>query len=159
MGGQQWVFSHRQRFIIDLHQVQCVIRRVMVVSYDKGYRLADVTYLVPGQGGMARYLHPFHLGYFTMGNVVHRRRYVLPGNHYDHTRHVSCVCHVDGPDVGVGLGAADENSVRHVRHSHVVQIGAATGHQPEVLESLKGLSHVGHSKPPGARVADIDIPR
>ena len=58
----------------------------MVFSDDQGYRLAHITYLVSGQGGMARYLDPFHLRHFTMGDVVYIFGDVLSSNHGHHPR-------------------------------------------------------------------------
>jgi hypothetical protein len=54
---------------------------------------------------------------------------VLASDHSPHLRMVDRLSHVDAHDAGVGIGAADDSHIAHLRQTHIGGILTPPGHQ------------------------------
>ena len=98
--------------------------------------------------------HVVHLGMGNRGVVWHHQSGQQPaGGNAAHPGHIFAGqdgAHagqrqgrrgVDGPDLGVGVGAAEHGGVKLAMHVDVVGVAACAGNKPGVLHALDRLAH------------------
>ena len=141
----------RQRLEIEFDQLRRVFGGIAVLRHDDRNRLADMADLVMGQQRLLRIdelvLHqrrPFarqrQLG------IRHRRQFadeLWPGQHMENARRRGGARHVDRLDARVGLRAAHEDRMHHVRQFEIGNVLAAAGQEPPVLAPRHGAADEG----------------
>ena len=119
-----------EQAVVDLHQRSEVLRPVSVVGDHERHRLADVAHPPAREEGLgaapdrrvpvAHHEHPV-----GEGEIVRRKHQPGPG--------VQRRRRIDGADLRVRMGAADEDAVQHAVEVDVVDEARPSAQQPRVL--------------------------
>ncbi len=130
------LIRHRvQDLVVHLDQLGGVLGLVTVLGQHDGHAVADVPDPIPGQRRMVRRLQIAVWNEPGRGYGTHPL-HILPGKDGHDSRGRPSRFHVDGPDVGVGVGTANDGRVDHSRDHEVVRVLAASGEQPPILAAL-----------------------
>ena len=125
--------DRRERPVLDLDQLAGVLRHPAGVGHHDGHRIADVTDPVDGQ-------RP-ERGVVDAGQGqgpeerIGAARQVGAGQDQMHAGEGPGGVEVDGADLGVGGGAAEEGGVEHAGDRDVVDVAAGAGQEPLVLDA------------------------
>ncbi len=130
----------RQRVVVHLDRVHCVLCDVRIDGHRHRHGVADEVDALPGQHRVRGCLH-----------VVHRRAarhqaaaavHVRAGEHADDARERARRGGVDPLDARVGVRTPDERDVQQPGKPHVVRVGGDALNQPRVLDALHRASDV-----------------
>jgi len=144
---------HRgQHVVVDDDRVARVLRLVAGLGDDCGHLLALETDLVGGQHSLRVAAHRRHPGQLVLGHELAR-------HHRYHSRHAGRRARVDRLDARMGMRAAQDRHVQHVRQNQIVDVVALAVKEARVLLALDGLADAsvyvcgGHYFPPPAATA------
>ena len=133
------VDHHGQRLVVDDDGLQGIDRLGGRLGDHRRHALAGPLDAVGGQD--ARRVDVVLDARHAAGRPGHGQRVVGDvgaGEDGDHAGHGACRRRVDGPDVGVGVRAAQDRQVGHARHLDVVEVAALAGDEARVLDPLDG---------------------
>ena len=115
--------DHRgQQFVVHCDLVHPVSRRRRTFSDHDGHRLANVGRLILGQHRMGRRLHLVGICIGAGRQILDDAREVGSGEHRRHSRNAGCLGGIDASNPGMGMGAAQHQSVQHTRQLQVVNV-------------------------------------
>ena len=142
-----------QRLVLDVDRLAPVLGDVRVVGDDDAHLLALEAHLVGGEHGLGVVGERRHPGEVALGHH-------LAGEHQPDARDLPGLRRVDGDDAGVRQRAAQDLHVQHAGQVDVVDVVAATAHEPRVLDPAaaraqaadRGLVERGH-RPASLRAA------
>ena len=150
---------HRERFIVDRHQLRRIPCSAVRLGDHHADRLADIADLV---GRKRRHVHGEHLeagsypqrdiGRPGHGGVVRDRSAAIgeivgAGEDGDDTRHRARLGRIDRLDAGVRVGGANDCRKCHVRQRDIRKIAAPSGEEPPILLARDGLTNTEFNHP------------
>jgi hypothetical protein len=142
--GSGQVGVGRQLLIVDHDQLGSVARLAQAFRHHGGHRIAHVAYPVAGQHRMGR-LDRLAAGLAGdrrhAGNVADALGLEILGavdRHYARRR--KGLNGVDGQDLGVGIGAADQHHDRLIALIDVVVVAALAGEEASILHPTQALA-------------------
>ena len=146
LDGLVGVNDRRKLLIIDLDQIGGIARDLYRLGNHRRDGISDVAHLLDGQwldfrndmriDSDAAFVVDLHAGVprGMIGiEILEDVTQVLAIHHVDDTRQRQRRRFVDPLDVGVGIGAAHEDDMRHATQLDVIGIGRGTGNKPRVF--------------------------
>jgi hypothetical protein len=137
-----------QGFIIHLNHLHGVPGQVGIIGHYDGDRLSHVTDFVARQDRMLRRLQRVGVGISSGRDPPQNLLNVRRGDHGHHSGQAAGLQGIDGLYIGMGMGATEHHSVKHVWELYIVDVRALADEQPMVFKSSYGLARIRHFGPP-----------
>ena len=140
----QGVDDRWQRLIVHPDQGQGITDQVALLGDDHGHGLPGVTHLAARQDRVDGRAQLLRFGLPPGRQGLDHPLQVIGGDDGDHPRRVAGRCRIDGPDGGVGVGAAQHRRVQHILELEIVEKRTLAGEQSRIFKPFQRLACVNH---------------
>jgi hypothetical protein len=136
-----------QRFVVDVDQLERVVRLIVRFSHDDGDGVADVADDVDRDGAVRGDVQPGIRQEPGAGNALQPGLGVGPGEDGHHARRAAGAAGIEAANPGVSVGTPQNRRMEHARKREIGGVAGRAGQEPRVLAA------------PDARTEDACPPR